>query len=381
MSWPTKPLGAVAKIDRRGVSPASIKPGALYVGLENIERGGGLTGVIPTVHGQLASTKFQFDARHVLFGKLRPNLGKIARPAFEGICSTDILPLHPGPRLNRDYLAHFLSLPNTIALASSRATGINLPRLSPTELQKFEIPLPPIEEQRRIAEILDRADALRAKRREALAHLDDLTQSIFLDMFGDPMADSRKWARRLVGELAKVITGNTPSRSNEDNFGHDIEWIKSDNIGHGIHVTHASEGLSHKGRQLGRVVGAGAILVTCIAGSPNSIGSASIVDREVAFNQQINAIVPHSADSRFIWGQLRSCRRLVQEKSTGGMKGLVSKSQLQRVLLLDPPLALQHEFGARLSQLESTRESASAQSDEFDTLFASLQERVFAGQL
>ena len=70
--------------------------------------------------------------------------------------------------------------------ANSRAAGANLPRLSPSALAAFEIPLPPLAEQRRIAEVLDRAEALRAKRRAALAQLDSLTQSLFLDLFGDP---------------------------------------------------------------------------------------------------------------------------------------------------------------------------------------------------
>lgn len=100
------------------------------------------------------------------------------------MCSTDILPVLPGPEVDRNYLANFLAQPDMVEFAASRAAGANLPRLSPTELARFEVPLPPIEEQRRIAAILDQADGLRAKRREALALLDDLTQSIFIDMFG-----------------------------------------------------------------------------------------------------------------------------------------------------------------------------------------------------
>ena len=61
-------------------------------------------------------------------------------------------------------------------------------------LKETQIPLPPLPEQRRIAEILDKADALRAKRRAALAQLDTLTQSIFLDMFGDPATNPKGWA-------------------------------------------------------------------------------------------------------------------------------------------------------------------------------------------
>jgi type I restriction enzyme S subunit len=195
-------LGNVATIVRKSIAPERISDGTTYVGLENIERGGALLHVTSVSRGDLASAKFAFTADQVLFGKLRPYLAKVARPAFSGVCSTDILPITPGPRLDKDYLAHYLLTPDVVALAASRASGANLPRLSPGELAKFEIPLPSLDEQRRIAAILDHGDALRAKRREALAHLDDLTQSIFLDMFGD----RRDWAVTALKDL--VATGD-----------------------------------------------------------------------------------------------------------------------------------------------------------------------------
>src|SRR4051794_26719236 len=92
-------LGDVATIERLSVAPSEIREGELYVGLENIKSGGDFNGVAAVSNGQLASNKFRFSAAHVLFGKLRPYLAKVARPDFSGICSTDILPIRPGPRL------------------------------------------------------------------------------------------------------------------------------------------------------------------------------------------------------------------------------------------------------------------------------------------
>ena len=179
-------LGNVAQIERDIVDPSAIEDGTFYVGMENIESGGRFVGVRPVNAGELLSVKFSFAPHHLLYGKLRPYLAKIARPEFDGICSTDILPVLPGPNLDRSYLAWLLLSPHMVAQASSRATGASLPRLSPKALAELKIPLPPLPEQRWIAEILDKADALRAKHRIALALLDTLTQSIFLDMFGTP---------------------------------------------------------------------------------------------------------------------------------------------------------------------------------------------------
>lgn len=179
----TAALGDIATIDRRTVDPTALPPDTPYIGLEHIERGGRIVGGDTVAGAGLASTKFLFTQEHVLFGKLRPNLGKVARPTHDGVCSTDILPVRPGPDLDRSYLAHFLSQPTMIDLAASRATGANLPRLSPASLAAFQIPLPSFDEQRRIAAILDHADALRAKRRQVLAHLDALPKAIFHKMF------------------------------------------------------------------------------------------------------------------------------------------------------------------------------------------------------
>ena len=199
--WPKVALREVATIERSSLQPEKIKTGTTYVGLEHIESGGAFVNLKPVDAGALASSKFQFTERHLLYGKLRPYLAKIACPDFTGICSTDILPILPSQKIERHFLFHFLRQPSMVDYANSRTVGVNLPRLSPSTLAEFEIPLPPLAEQRRIAEVLDRAEALRTKRRAALAQLDSLTQSLFLDLFGDPVSNPKKWPDPKLGGL------------------------------------------------------------------------------------------------------------------------------------------------------------------------------------
>jgi type I restriction enzyme, S subunit len=205
------PLGTVVDITRDAVAPEKIQSGTQYVGLENITGDGQFIGVKAVDNGDLASTKFIFTAHHVLYGKLRPYLRKIARPSFNGICSTDILPMLPGPKVDRNYLAHFLRLDSSVAFAESRSVGVNLPRISPSVLETLAMPLPPLEEQRRIAAILDKADALRQKRRLALQKLDSLTQSIFLNMFGDPATNPNGWRIGTIEDLVSNPKGDITS--------------------------------------------------------------------------------------------------------------------------------------------------------------------------
>src|SRR5205823_10168736 len=108
----------------------------------------------------------------------------------------DILPILPGKSLDRDFLCHFLRQPRMVELATAKATGANLPRLSPKVLGEFEIPLLPLSEQRRIAVILDKADELRAKRQSALEQLSGLIQAMFAEIFGDSHLP-----KRTIGDL------------------------------------------------------------------------------------------------------------------------------------------------------------------------------------
>jgi len=102
-----------------------------------------------------------------------------------------------GPRLNNRFLVHRLMADYFSGRLSDYYTGATIKHLTGQDLARYRFPLPPLPEQRRIAEILDKADALRAKRRAALAQLDTLTQSIFLDMFGDPTTNPKGWPESL----------------------------------------------------------------------------------------------------------------------------------------------------------------------------------------
>ncbi len=224
---------------------------------------------------------------------------------------------------------------------------------------------------------------MRAKRREALAQLDTLLQSTFLDMFGDPVTNPMKWDTSVLGEVGEVITGNTPSRKRPEYYGEDIEWIKSDNINDPSFIlTEAEERLSVAGKAVARTSPSGSILVTCIAGSPSCIGNAAIADREVAFNQQINAFVPSERIALwFAFGVFWFGQRLVQSASTSSMKGMVSKSAFSAISIPIPPMSLQSRFVTIAESVEHQKASQRTHLAELDTLFASLQARAFRGDL
>jgi len=202
-------------------------------------------------------------------------------------------------------------------------------------------------------------------------------------MFGDPVTNPKGWPVKPLARLGRVTTGNTPSRAVPAYFGDDIEWIKSDNINTPSHyLTRATEGLSAQGRAVGRTAPSGSTLMTCIAGSPDCIGNVALADREVAFNQQINAVTPHGGvDYRFLYVLLLVGKRLVQAASTNGMKGMVSKGKLEDVLVPSPPANAQAKFGEAFDRVLRLSRRAEFAEREAQTLFDTAAQRAFSGDL
>jgi type I restriction enzyme S subunit len=201
-------------------------------------------------------------------------------------------------------------------------------------------------------------------------------------MVGDPVTNSRAWPQQKLNTLGRIATGNTPSRGVPENFGDYLEWIKTDNINtpEAI-VTPAREGLSEQGARKARIVQSGSVLVTCIAGSPGVIGNVALTDRTVAFNQQINAFSPNSGPHLYWYALLKSMKPLVQKASSGGMKGLVSKSALSAIDTIVVPEAIQIEVAERLTAVERLKVRHRAQLAELEALVASLQHQAFRGEL
>jgi len=302
----------------------------------------------------------------------------IVSPAY------DVWDLIDDHSIDTSYLERFLRSPKALSFYRSKLRGTTARRRTlPDDIfLSLMIPVPRLPEQRRIAAILDQADALRAKRRAVLAGLDTLTNSVFIEMFGDPATNPMRWPLMPIGKVGRVITGNTPSRAVPEYFGNDIEWIKSDNINTPeFFVTPATEGLSTAGRAVARVAPPSSILVTCIAGSPDCIGNSAMTDRPVAFNQQINALIPEQGDADFIYAQFLVGKRLIQQASTSSMKGMVSKSRFENVQIMFPPADLQRDFAQRVSAIRRLREQMSESLAQLDALFASLQHRAFRGEL
>lgn len=216
-------------------------------------------------------------------------------------------------------------------------TGATIPHIYFRDYKNEKFNLDSLDKQAEIVEILEKAESVILKHRQQLAELDKLIKARFVELFGGPVSNPKDWNVEPLGKRCGIITGNTPPRSEPENYGKYIEWIKSDNINTPFtFITKAQECLSEAGFEKCRFVEAGSILMTCIAGSIDCIGNVAVTDRRVAFNQQINAIVPEQDEVLYLYWLMQLSKPMIHRTINMALKGILSKSQLSEIVFPFP---------------------------------------------
>lgn len=390
MKFPCVPIGSVVDVVRISVDPQSVAAGTQYVGLEHISNEGELNDAAPAVASGLTSAKFIFTNNHILFGKLRPYLRKVARPDFSGICSTDIVPIAPKRELYRDYLFHFMRTDAVIARATSMASGINLPRINPRRLMEFEIPLPPLEEQRRIAAILDQADTLRRRRKYVLGRLDELARSTFEQVIGNPMCNSLGWRDDLrLGEVAEIVSGVTKGRKLSGRPTRVVPYLAVANVQDRYLMLGSVKEIEATESEIARFRLRCDDLLLTEGGDPDKLGRGALWKEELPEAIHQNHIfrvrlMSHELNPVFLnwlvgssWGKRYFLR---SAKQTTGIAS-INMGQLKQFPLLVPPIDVQQRFAAGIAGVERQTDLAQRSLAKLDALFASLQHRAFNGEL
>jgi type I restriction enzyme, S subunit len=212
-----------------------------HVGGANIEsQSGKLTDLQTARQERLKSGKFVFDETMVLYSKIRPYLMKVTRPDFKGLCSADIYPLSPdSTQLDRDYLFHLLLTPKFTEFAISGSARAGMPKVNRDHLFTFQVRLPPLSEQRRIASILDEAfDSIATAKANAEKNLQNARALFESQLQAVFVEDGGKWVKRTLGALASFRNGINYTK---DSKGQRVKivgvkdfqknfWIPSENL-------------------------------------------------------------------------------------------------------------------------------------------------------
>ncbi|MDX9793530.1 MAG: restriction endonuclease subunit S [Kiritimatiellia bacterium] len=257
----------------------------------------------------------------------------------------------------------------------------NISNLNIDRCLKLPVPLPPLPEQRRIADVLDRAEALRAKRRAALDELDELTQSIFLDMFGDPVTNPKGWAIKLfkdVGTLDRGVSKHRP-RNAPELLGGPYPLVQTGEVSNcdGYIRSHVST-YSESGLRQSKMWPAGTLCITIAA----NIAKTGILTFPSCFPDSVVGFSSeHTATTEFIRIWLSFLQKTLEDSAPESAQKNINLAILRNLKLPFPPLALQREFAGRVAAVERLKAAQRASLAELDELFASLQHRAFRGEL
>jgi type I restriction enzyme S subunit len=262
-------------------------------------------------------------------------------------------------------------------------SGSAQPQITREGLKNVEIPLPPLAEQRRIAEVLGRAEALRTKRRVALAQLDILIQAIFLDLFGDPTTILAKWPTKKLGEMLDFLTSGSRGWATHYTDSGDL-FLRIQNVRHDEllldDVAYVKVPKTAEARRTH--VEPGDVLLSITA----DLGRTAVVPegiRNAFINQHLSILRTKAMVPRFLSAYFASPvgQRQVSGRNKHAVKAGLNFDDIRSFIVPLPPLSLQREFARRVAAVDKLKTAHRASLAEMDALFASLQHRAFRGEL
>ncbi|KPQ00273.1 MAG: type I restriction enzyme, S subunit [Rhodobacteraceae bacterium HLUCCA12] len=398
MSWQMAPLGEVlAPIQTWNPRRAAASDVFDYIDLSSVDRDEkAIMAPTPTIPSEAPSRARQLvKSGDILVSTVRPNLNAVAVVEEEldgATASTGFSVLRPDEKKAASrYIYHWVRTPSFVADMVRKATGASYPAVSDKIVAESLIPLPPLEEQRRIAGILDAADALRRCRREALALLDTLPGAIFAEMFGDRLyGPDRATDTVPLAEVAHIQSGITKGRRlKSGEKTEETAYLAVANVQDkrldlsNVKMIEATE----KERER-YALAVGDLLLT-EGGDPDKLGRGTVWNDEIPGAIHQNHIfrvrvtdetvqpifLSHLLSSPYGRGYF-----LRMAKQTTGIAS-INKTQLSGFPAILPDEGEQIEFVQRLKSYQDQKERYISHLGEVDCLFASLQSRAFAGEL
>lgn len=331
----------------------------------------------------------------MLVAKITPCFenGKIAQASVStkvAFGSTEFHVLRPiGNKIDRRYLLHFLRQPSVLQLGEQRMTGAGGQRRVPARLfDELEIPLPPIEEQRRIAAVLDAADALRAKRRQALAKLDTLTQAIFIDMFGGLGAQRWTSAATTMADLLAEPLRNGVSPAKSGKVEADVLTLSAI-TGRAFDPSAVKRSTFTRSHSVSNTVSSEDFLICRGNGNLSLVGRGRFPDKTESHIAFPDTMIAARCDQRrigrqyleLLWNGPLVRRQLESLARTTNGTYKINQTMIESVEIPLPPIELQTKFDETMSAVSSLRSRMAKGQGHLDALFASLQQRAFRGEL
>ena len=260
-------------------------------------------------------------------------------------------------------------------------TGAAQPQITRQSLKPVQVSIPPIQEQEKIVAELDCLTGIIEKKKQQLDALDKLAQSIFYEMFGDPITNEKGWKRQRIGAFSSCLAGATPSTKHEEYWENGyIPWLSSGEVGKG-RIYDTEKKITQEGYDScsTRLIPAHT-LVIAMAGQGKTRGTAGVAEIPLCTNQSICSIIPDErvALVDFLYYQMQWMYTELRSISNGnGGRGGLNLKLIGGFSVILPPLDFQKEFAQQIEAIEKQTELVRRSIMETEALFNCTMDKYF----
>jgi type I restriction enzyme S subunit len=264
--------------------------------------------------------------------------------------------------------------------------GAGLKHISKAYISDIKIPLPPLEEQKHIAAVLSKAEALIAERKQSIQLLDEYLKSTFLEMFGDPVKNEKGWEKIVFeGIVAKDCPLTYGIVQPGEEYKEGVPVIRPVDLTQSFVYRKGLKLIDPKiSNQFKRTILKGGEILMCVRGTT---GIVSIASKELMGCNVTRGIVPIWFDSNynslfaFELIKTKAINNLIQELTYGATLKQINLSDLRKIKIINPPLKLQTQFAQIVEKTEALKTQYKAHLQELEQLYGALSQRAFRGEM
>lgn len=313
----------------------------------------------------------------ILISTVRPNLRNIAivnDDATNLVASSGFCVLRINDVDLRRYIFYYVVSNKFTAYLEKLTNGANYPAVKETDVRKALISIPPKPTQLSIVSELDKLNELIQIKKEQLKDYDALAQSIFYEMFGDPVEEG--WDVKELGDICKTSSGGTPSKAHTEYYNGEIMWLRSGEVSQGdIYNTEQTITLLGLENSSAKIFPVNTVVIAMYGAT---VGQVGILRKEMSTNQAICGIFPNGdLTPEYLYYFLISKKAEFLKSAIGGAQANISQQIIRKTLIPLPPLSLQSSFTCKIRQIKLQKAAVQSTITDLETLLAARMQYWF----
>ncbi len=311
------------------------------------------------------------------------NIGRVGISKEECASNQQITAIEPMDEVHVDYLYYWFIANQK--LLQDKSNSAVVPILNNKSLREVAFNYPPLKTQQHIAQILDDAAALRDKTKQLLTEYDLLAQSIFLEMFGDPVINPKRWKASTIEKVCvKILGGGTPRKNNEEYYNGDIPWVTPKDMKK-LYINNSKIKITQKGvsESSVKLIPENSILMVIRSGILKKKLPIAMSTSEVTINQDMKAFIANGniVNPKYLMFFFLNAQNYLLAKVRAVTADNIEFNEIKKMKIPLPELSLQKQFAEKITLIEQQKELAQQELKESEDLFNSLLQKAFKGEL